>query len=131
MVFFLGLDVITTALPFAAGGGTVTRGSNNSIEGVYHLTTSKGVYMGQSGNLYKRISSHFKKGGKLSSTILKSEIKFEMKGSTKLEREVYEQYLILKYGLDKLLNIRNPMGGRMKEYYNLVEKIIKKYNLPH
>ncbi|MGG6231481.1 hypothetical protein [Tenacibaculum sp. SDUM215027] len=68
-----------------------------------------------------------------------------MKGSTKLERELYEQYIILeKYGGEisrkgkYLLNKVNPVGGRYKlgtplgekEFYEAAEKVIKKYNLP-
>ncbi|WP_062057699.1 hypothetical protein [Aquimarina longa] len=72
-----------------------------------------------------------------------------MKGSTKLEREIYEQFIILeKYGGDisrkgsgkfhQLLNKVNPVGRRYsmktKEGQNkLIKKakeIAKKYSLP-
>ncbi|WP_047790771.1 MULTISPECIES: hypothetical protein [Tenacibaculum] len=72
-----------------------------------------------------------------------------MKGSTKLEREMYEQYIILeKYGgditkkgsneLHKLLNRVNPVGGRFKlntpkgyeEFMDKALEIAKKYDLP-
>ena len=71
-----------------------------------------------------------------------------MKGSTKLEREMYEQYIILKkYGgeisrkgeeLKYLLKKVNPVGGRYKlgtplgdkEFYEAADKVIKKYSLP-
>lgn len=71
-----------------------------------------------------------------------------MAGSSKLQREIYEQYIILeKYGgevskkgegLKYLLNKVNPVGGRFKlgtpsgdkEFYEAAEKIIKEFNLP-
>ena len=56
-----------------------------------------------------------------------------MPGSDKLEREIYEQYLITKYGGPKggeLLNQVNPMGGRMEKYAEKIEEVITKYNLP-
>ena len=53
-----------------------------------------------------------------------------MPGSTKLEQEVYEQYLIIKNGGPiNLLNTRNPMGGRMDTYYEMIDGVISKYNL--
>ncbi|MEQ3498897.1 hypothetical protein ABMY20_03965 [Tenacibaculum sp. SSH1-16] len=71
-----------------------------------------------------------------------------MSGSTKLEREMYEQFVILrkydgkinpaKNSLAKLLNKVNPVGGRfklnspegLKDFYDKAEKVAKKYNLP-
>ena len=72
-----------------------------------------------------------------------------MKGSTKLEREMYEQFIILeKYSgdltkkgsneLHKLLNKVNPVGGRFKLdtdagrelFTEKVLEIAKKYGLP-
>jgi peptidoglycan/xylan/chitin deacetylase (PgdA/CDA1 family) len=72
-----------------------------------------------------------------------------MKGSTKLEREMYEQFVILKkYGGDitkkgskeihKLLNKVNPVGGRYdlatdigkEKFTEEAMKVAKKYNLP-
>jgi hypothetical protein len=36
-----------------------------------------------------------------------------------LEREIYEQYLIRKAGgIDELINVRNPIGGRRAGYAN-------------
>ena len=68
-----------------------------------------------------------------------------MKGSTKLEREIYEQYMILKkYGkewkglkIKGLINRVNPVGGRynlktpqgIKEFYKDAEKVINRFNL--
>jgi RHS repeat-associated protein len=99
-------------------------------EGVYDLETTDGRYVGQSQTFLGRVSSHFKIKGKLNKTNLINEIYHDMPGSTKLEREVYEQYLIREYHLDKLINIRNPMGGRMKLYHSMIEDVIKKFNLP-
>ena len=100
-------------------------------EGVYHIVTSNGEYIGQSKNIIERIISHFRKGGKLSGTEIVDAIYHTMPGSTKLEREVYEQYLITKFGgPSKLLNAVNPMGGRMPLYYDMIEKVLAKYNLP-
>lgn len=72
-----------------------------------------------------------------------------MPGSTKLEKEMYEQFVIIeKYGRDittknskeihKLLNKVNPVGGRYKldspegykKFMEEATKIAKKYNLP-
>ncbi len=70
-----------------------------------------------------------------------------MPGSTKKQREIYEQYVILKkYGenwkdpvLKKLINKVNPVGGRfdlksekgLDEFYKYVEeKIFTKWDLP-
>ena len=72
-----------------------------------------------------------------------------MKGSTKLEREMYEQFIIIrKYDgdiskkgsgeLHKLLNKVNPVGGRFdlknpkgfNEFRKKALKIAKKYDLP-
>lgn len=54
-----------------------------------------------------------------------------MKGSTKLEREVYEQYRIDQAGgVRNLQNVRNPMGGRMDTYHKMIDKVIAKYYLP-
>jgi hypothetical protein len=99
--------------------------------GVYNITTKAGGrYIGQSGNIATRIIQHFKYGGKLSTTQLKNGTYYAMRGSTKLEREVYEQYLISKYGVNNLLNIKNPMGGRMQQYNQMINGVIQKYGLP-
>ncbi|OYU95797.1 MAG: hypothetical protein CFE21_11710 [Bacteroidetes bacterium B1(2017)] len=98
--------------------------------GVYDLVTSEGRYIGQSKNFLKRLASHFGKGGKLSSSELIGKNFFSMEGSTTLEREVYEQYLIKKAGIENLINIRNPMGGRMDLYNNMIGDVISKFKLP-
>jgi RHS repeat-associated protein len=99
-------------------------------EGVYELGTTLGRYVGQSKNIMKRVFSHFAKGGKLSGAELENAIYHSMPGATKLQREVYEQYLINKYGIDNLTNIRNPMGGRMNVYNRMVDNVIKIFDLP-
>ena len=78
----------------------------------------------------RRILSHFAKGGKLSMHTLEEAVLHEMPGSSQLEREVYEQYVIDKYGKDALININNPMGGRRELYASMVNSVIEKYGLP-
>ncbi|WP_062057693.1 hypothetical protein [Aquimarina longa] len=70
-----------------------------------------------------------------------------MKGSTKLEREIYEQFIIIeKYGgvikeksiFKKLLNKVNPVGGRfdldsvegLRKFKKRAKEVAKEYNLP-
>lgn len=53
-----------------------------------------------------------------------------MPGSSRLQREVYEQFLIQRYGLQNLLNKRNPLGGRMDIYERMIDDVIEKFNLP-
>ena len=72
-------------------------------------------YIGQSENVVTRIRSHFGKRGKLNKvTKVGNEILYKMPGSTKEQREVYEQYVILKkYRVDwkrigDLMNKVNP-----------------------
>jgi len=125
----------------------------DEAKGVYDLVVKnaddvKG-YVGQSGNVFQRFIQHFNpKRGKLLHNVVESgSVIHKMKGSTKLEREMYEQFLILrKYKgkiskgseLNYLLNKVNPVGGRfhlksaegLKEFYDKAEKIAKKYDLP-
>jgi hypothetical protein len=98
--------------------------------GVYDLSTTLGKYVGQSKNTLRRIISHFTKGGKLKQGELQDAIIHSMPNSTKLQREVYEQYLIIKYGIDNILNVRNPMGGRMDLYNSMIDDVIKQFDLP-
>jgi len=67
-----------------------------------------------------------------------------MPGSTKFEREIYEQFVIIeKYGKDwknqeYLLNKVNPVGGKynlnsekgMSLFMEKAKEVAKKYNLP-
>lgn len=98
--------------------------------GVYDLGTTLGKYVGQSKDIMGRVTSHFAKGGKLSAGELNNAVFHSMPGSTKLQREVYEQFLINKYGINNLLNVRNPMGGRMDLYNSMVDDVIKQFGLP-
>ena len=99
-------------------------------EGVYVITTRSGRYVGQSKNFLKRLAQHFGKGGKLSGQQLEKALLHEMPGSTKLEREVYEQYLIDKHGIDNLINAVNPMGGRRELFNQMIDGVIEKFGLP-
>ncbi|MBL4746586.1 MAG: DUF4280 domain-containing protein [Flavobacteriaceae bacterium] len=123
--------------------------ATDKIEGVYDLVVKntdkiKG-YIGQSKDLTKRIEKHFGKRGKLKETIKQGqEIIYKMPGSTKVEREMYEQFAILKkYGENwkdakKMINKVNPMGGRfdlktekgLQEFFKEAEKVANKYKLP-
>ena len=127
-------------------------------KGVYDLVVKNGDdiqgYVGQSKDVFTRISNHFKKTlknkGKLAHTTKETgEIIHKLPKSTKLEREMYEQFVILeKYGgditkngskeLHKLINKVNPVGGRYKLdtdagkklFKEEALKIAKKYKLP-
>ena len=98
--------------------------------GVYNLKTSVGRYIGQSKNIPQRILQHLRKGGKFFEKNLIKQVDHLMPDASPLEREIYEQYLIDKYGLKNLVNERNPMGGRMDKYFEMIEDVIEKYNLP-
>lgn len=125
----------------------------DEAKGVYDLIVKNGDdvkgYVGQSGNIFQRFIQHFNpKRGKLLHNVVESgSVIHKMKGSTKFEREMYEQFIILKKykgkiskgdELNYLLNKVNPVGGRfdlksaegLKEFYDKAEKIAKKYNLP-
>ncbi|MCF6346978.1 MAG: GIY-YIG nuclease family protein [Flavobacteriaceae bacterium] len=123
-------------------------------KGVYDLIVKNGDdiqgYVGQSKNIFQRFIQHFNpKRGKLTHNVVENgSIIHKMNASTKLEREIYEQYIILeKYGgeiskkggeLKYLLNKVNPVGGRfdlkspegLKEFYAKAKKIARKYDLP-
>jgi hypothetical protein len=77
-----------------------------------------------------RSGSHFYPSGKFSGQTPGRADFYGMPGSTKLEREVYEQYLVDKYGIGNLQNVRNPMGGRRDLYKQMRDDVIRKYNLP-
>lgn len=131
-------SVMVVADVFTLGGAsTLVKGGiklatrEAAKEGVYVITTRSGRYIGQSKHFLKRIAQHFGKGGKLSKETLEKALLHEMPGSTKLEREVYEQYLIREAGgVDVLINKVNPMGGRMDKYFEMVDGVIEKYGLP-
>ncbi len=117
-------------------------------EGVYDLIIKNSEdikgYIGQSKSIVDRINKHFGKRGKLKEFVkVGDEILYKMPKSIKKEREIYEQYVILKkYGEDwkkvgDLLNKVNPVGGRFDlksvkgrdEFYKYVEeKILSKWS---
>lgn len=101
-----------------------------SREGVYILSSTIEKYVGQSQNILKRLSYHFGKNGMFFNNQNVEKLLIKMSGSTRLEREIYEQYLIEKFGITNLKNKVNPMGGRMNIYLKEIENIINKYNLP-
>lgn len=130
----------------------VEAGQDN--KGVYDLVIKntdnlEQAYVGQSKNIFNRMQRHFRKSGKLNQTTnVVHGIVHKMKGSTKLEREIYEQFIILeKYRKNaikdsnlwkKLLNKVNPVGGRFNlntpqgrdKFYKMAEEIADKYDLP-
>ncbi|HIP48079.1 MAG TPA: GIY-YIG nuclease family protein [Lutibacter sp.] len=157
----------TAMIPFFGAGATIAKQANRikknrqKVEGVYDLIVKNGDdingYVGQSNDMFKRIKKHFlSKKGKLKHTTLENPPIFhQMKGSTKFEREMYEQFVILeKYsgnltkrgvniagknrtGIGKLFNKVNPVGGRfdlenprdLNEFRKKALEIAKKYEL--
>jgi len=80
--------------------------------------------------MFSRTKSHFYKSGKFGNFTLKAKPKYYfMSGSSPLEREVFEQYLINTIGKNNLLNKVNPLGGRVGLYDKMWENVLKKYNL--
>ena len=118
-------------IPFVGAGATIAKQvkkAKDKFGGVYDLVVRnsdevKG-YVGQSSDTFKRIKNNFNpKRGKLAHTVIEeTPTIYKMVGSTKLEREIYEQFVILrkyrgqinpsKNPLAKLLNKVNPVGGR-------------------
>ena len=135
-----------------------TKLDKEGAKGVYDLmmTTTKGdvqYYVGQSNNIFRRLKQHFnpKKFRFYENIVESTSIIYKMPGTTKRQREIYEQFVILKkYGgrvtprgttIDKLkglLNKVNPMGGRVNlkdnieldELYEKALELAKKYDLP-
>ena len=122
--------------------------------GVYDLIIKNAddvekAYVGQSENIFKRMKQHFGKRGKLKKIqeVIHG-VTHKMPRSIKLEREIYEQFIILeKYRKNaikgsslwkKLLNKVNPVGGRFNlntpqgrdKFYKMAEEIADKYDLP-
>ncbi len=149
------------AVPFVGAAATVGKFAKKTKKAIDRAQDNKGVYdlivkngedikgyIGQSENVVTRMRRHFGKSGKLNKfTKVGNEILYKMPGSTKKEREVYEQYIILKkYGVDwknpqfkKLLNRVNPVGGRFnlktpegrEVFYEYVEEnIFSRWDLP-
>jgi len=144
-------------VPFAGGIATglkQTRKAKKAKAGVYDLIVKNGEdvkgYVGQSENVFNRIKDHFKAPrGKLSHTVKQGkEVIYKMPGSDKMEREIYEQFVILekyqgqinpdKNSLAKLLNKVNPVGGRFdlttdagrEIFYKKAKEVAQKYSLP-
>ena len=98
--------------------------------GVYDGMPSGGRYIGQGKNMESRYDSHFRPSGKFPDQAPGDVDFYRMPGSTRLQREAYEQYRIDKAGIDNLQNIRNPMGGRRDLYERMIEEVIRIFNLP-
>lgn len=147
------------AVPFVGttvGIARLTKKARKTLddkEGVYDLIVRSADdvknYVGQSKDVANRVANHFKYKGKLYETVLEAApIIHKMPGSTKLEREIYEQFVILrKYQgeinspqnpMATLLNKVQPVGGRYdlksdkgnQEFLKKAEEIAKKYKLP-
>ena len=121
-----------SAVLFGAGSAS-NRLIKNALtkSGVYELSTTGGYYIGQTQNFPQRMLQHNSAGGILNRNSLLAKTYYKMPGSSKLEREVYEQFRIENY-LRKgysLLNLRLPMGGRMDLYNDMIDEVINKYRL--
>lgn len=102
----------------------------HNCKGVYIVVTPDKLYIGQSKDVFKRISDHMKNNTHIKNHNIIKYFIFKMPYSDKIEREIYEQYQVFKYtNIFDLINIRNPMGGRMSIYYERIEYILNKYNL--
>lgn len=127
-------------IPFVGTGATVlkhakrlkklAKANKEATEGVYDLIVKNGDdienYIGKSKNVFQRFIQHFNpKRGKLATkTLDEGSVIHKMDGATDYQMEMVENWLIIKkYGdnwqdiqkmgqLKKLLNKRNPVGGR-------------------
>ncbi len=151
-------------VPFAGAGATVAKIAKKAKKAIDKAKNNRGVYdliikntdnldqayVGQSNDIYKRLSQHFGKGKAAKLKDFKSVVHgvtHKMAGSTKLEREIYEQFILIeKYGgiikeksiFKKLLNKVNPVGGRfdlnsvegLKKFKKRAKEIAENYNLP-
>ncbi|MFV0507001.1 MAG: hypothetical protein ACK5L5_09890 [Bacteroidales bacterium] len=136
----------------AKEAGNYIENSQNTTKGVYDLIVKNGedvkAYVGQSDNYFRRLKQHFTKGDLKTQTLQNGSVIHKMPSSTKFEREMYEQFVILrkykgqinpdKSPFAKLLNKVNPVGGQFdlntdagrKLFEEQAEKIAQKYNLP-
>jgi RHS repeat-associated protein len=81
------------------------------VEGIYTGSTSAGKYVGQSGNIARRLEQHVA-SGKIAESAASRAGKFEVLGG-KVSREVAEQRMIDRLGgVEGLANKVNPIGGR-------------------
>lgn len=126
----LAVGLVTSFVP----GGKLASKALSKIRGasgVYEYALSRAGkrigYIGQSGNMYKRMYQHLRlrlKGYKIE----KAEF-FHMPGSGRTEREIYEQYRILNHK-GELLNDIQPMGNRMGDFFERIDAVIEDYVLP-
>lgn len=149
-------------IPFFGTAATVTKQARKlkkiikpkDSSGIYDfiVRNKKDVenYIGKSNNVFTRATQHFnpKTGKFVTETLDKSSLFHKMKGATNYQMEMVENWLIIKkYGsgwqdlkksgqLKKLLNKRNPVGGRhnlktpegVKKFIDETEKIIDKFD---
>jgi RHS repeat-associated protein len=83
-------------------------------EGIYVIRGAEGTYVGQSGNIARRLSEHLiENGGRFTREELNAADRFAVPGG-KTAREIAEQQKIDEFpnGIDDLLNKRNPIGPR-------------------
>jgi len=93
------------------------------------VTTKAGqTYVGQSGNVSRRLAEHVA-DGKITQSAANNATKFEVLGG-KTSREVAEQRVIdARGGLPSLANRENPVGGRYGLLNNQQLGVISKDNL--
>lgn len=79
--------------------------------GIYVVNSGSGVYVGQSGNIGKRLAQHVPKG-KFTQQEVDAAARVAVAGG-KTQREIAEQSMIdAMGGIDGLLNELNPMGPK-------------------
>jgi RHS repeat-associated protein len=84
-----------------------TKAEDKGKSGIYIVTTDKGTYVGQSSDIWRRLTRH-NRG--FSAEEIANAITYVVDGG-KLAREIAEQLKIdLEGGIDNLLNERNPIG---------------------
>ncbi len=95
----------------AADAGGSSKPASSVESGTYVVKTSKGEYVGQSGNISRRMSEHVR-SGKFTQIEADAAERFAVAGG-KTQREIAEQMLIdQKGGIDQLLNKVNPIGAK-------------------
>jgi hypothetical protein len=78
-------------------------------EGIYIITSSLGIYVGQSGNIDGRFTQHVN-AGKFTQAEVNAARRILVLGG-KVTREIAEQMMIDSYGgIVNLINERNPIG---------------------
>jgi RHS repeat-associated protein len=119
----LGADIAGALIPFGTGGGAAVRAgahaaprvADNITEGIYVVTTKEGLpYVGQSGNIPRRLQEHVR-SGKITQEAADNAIRTEVLGG-KTAREIAEQRRIneLTNGVGAadpgIANKVNPIG---------------------